>query len=139
MSSALRQLAFRGVCVSLALLGVSAVRDATLSTHEPAVPGSEVEVVVSASQTERAEREGSIPETVQALLLTCRLEVPADIVGSIQNDGDGQFRFTLAPALDRTDRRQLRGCIEDWTLDQILVDVVSFEERIREPARSRRR
>ena len=29
---------------------------------------------------------------------------------------------------DQTDRRQFRGCLEDWTIDQLVVDVVSFDE-----------
>ena len=111
------------------VLGVIAVRDATLSTHQPAVAGSEVEVVVSA-RSEGAEQGQSLSELVQALLLTCRLEVPADLTGPISDEGGGRYRVTLAPALDKTDRRQLRGCIEDWTIDQLMVDVVSFEDRV---------
>jgi hypothetical protein len=30
--------------------------------------------------------------------------------------------------MDQTNRRQFRGCLEDWTLDQLLVDVVAFED-----------
>jgi hypothetical protein len=128
MSGAPGRLVLGAVGLAVGGLGLMAVRDATLSTHQPAVPGSEVEVVVSA-RSEGAERGQSLPELVEALLLTCRLEVPADLAGPIRDDGDGQFRVTLAPALDKTDRRQLRGCIEDWTIDQLLVDVVSFEDR----------
>ena len=109
------------------VVGVAALRDATLSTHQPAVPGSEVEVIVTA-RSEGAERGQTLPELVEALLLTCRLEVPADLASPIRDDGDGQFRVTLAPALDKTDRRQLRGCIEDWTIDQLMVNVISFED-----------
>ena len=126
--SAAGRLVLGALGVGVGVLSVLAVRDATLSTHQPAVPGSEVEVVVSA-RSEGAEQGQSLPELVEALLLTCRLEVPADLASPIRDDGDGQFRVTLAPALDKTDRRQLRGCIEDWTIDQLLVNVVSFEDR----------
>jgi hypothetical protein len=128
MSGAPGRLALGAVGLAVGVLGVLAVRDATLSTHQPAVPGSEVEVVVSA-RSEGAEQGQSLPELVEALLLTCRLEVPADLASPIRDEGGGQFRVTLAPALDKTDRRQLRGCIEDWTIDQVLVDVVSFEDQ----------
>ena len=127
MSAAPGRVVLGGVGLVVGVLGVMAVRDATLSTHQPAVPGSEVEVVVAA-RSEGAERGQSLPELVEALLLTCRLEVPADLAGPIHDDGDGQFRVTLAPALDKTDRRQLRGCIEDWTIDQLRADVVSLTE-----------
>ena len=128
MSAAPGRIVLGAVGLAVGVLGVMAVRDATLSTHQPAVPGSEVEVTVSAS-SEGAEAGQSLPELVEALLLTCRLEVPADLASPIRDDGDGQFRVTLSPALDKTDRRQLRGCIEDWTIDQLLVNVESFEDR----------
>ena len=119
-----------GLAVGLA--GVVALRDATLSTHSAAVPGSRVDLVVSA-RTEGGERGQTLPEMVEALLLTCRLEVPADVTGPIRDEGDGRFRATLEPALDKTNRRQLRGCIEDWTIDQLLVDVVGFEDADLDP------
>ena len=128
MSAGPGRVVLGAVGLAVGVLGVLAVRDATLSTHQPAVPGSEVEVVVSA-RSEGAERGQTLPELVEALLLTCRLEVPADLASPIRDDGGGRFRVTLAPALDKTDRRQLRGCIEDWTIDQLMVDVVSFEDR----------
>ena len=111
------------------MLGVVALRDATLSTHVTDDPGSKVDLVVSA-RSEGAERGQSLPEMVEALLLVCRLEVTADLTGRIRDEGDGQFRITLEPALDQTDRRQLRGCVEDWTIDQLRVDVVAFEESV---------
>ncbi len=122
------RLALGALGLTAGVLGVVAVRDATLSTHQPARPGSQVEVVVSA-RSEGAEPGQTLPELVEALVLTCRLEVPADLAGPIRDQGDGEFRVTLEPALDKTDRRQLRGCIEDWTIDQLLVDVVSFQDR----------
>jgi hypothetical protein len=33
----------------------------------------------------------------------------------------------LQPALDETNRKQLRGCLEDWTIDSVRADVVSLE------------
>ncbi|HEY8058449.1 MAG TPA: hypothetical protein VID94_06845, partial [Acidimicrobiales bacterium] len=35
------------------------------------------------------------------------------------------YRAVLQPAMDQTNRRQFRGCLEDWTLDQLLVDEVT--------------
>ena len=64
---------------------------------------------------------------VEALLLTCRLEVTTDVVGPIVDEGGGRYRAVLQPALDATDERQLRGCVEDWTIDHLRVDVLAFE------------
>jgi len=116
--------------LGLALLigGVKELREATLSTHQSMEPGSRVELVVQAS-THRGEKGQSLQEMVEALLVTCRLEVTSDIDLPVRDEGDGRFRAVVRPDLDRTDRRQLRGCIEDWTIDQLRVDVVGFEPR----------
>jgi hypothetical protein len=106
--------------------GMIELREATLSTHQRMDADSRVELVVRAS-SHRAEEGQSLQEMVEALLLTCRLEVTADIDLPIRDEGDGRFRTVLRPDLDRTDRRQLRGCIEDWTIDQLRADVVGFE------------
>lgn len=114
------------VGLALGVLAVFALREATLSTHEPADPDSSVVLIVYA-RSERAEPGQTLPEMVEALVLACRLEVPSDVAGPIRNEGDGRFSTVLQPALDQTDRRQLRGCLEDWSIDHVLVDVVAFE------------
>ena len=117
---------FGAVGLAVGVLGVWALREATLSTHGRIDPNTQIEVVVRA-RTEGGERGQSLGEMVEALLLTCRLEVTADFAGPIRDEGNGRFRVVLEPALDQTNRRQLRGCIEDWTIDHLLVDVVAFE------------
>jgi hypothetical protein len=113
------------VGLAVGFVAVSALREATLSTHERVDPRSRLEVVLHAS-TEGGERGQTLREMVGALLLTCRLEVTADLVGRVREDGGGQFRAVLAPALDETNRRQFKGCIEDWTIDHLRVDVLGF-------------
>jgi hypothetical protein len=110
------------------LIGVFALREATLSTHGRIDPESRIALVVDA-RTEGGEPGQSLNEMVEALLYTCRLEVTSDLAGpiEIERQDEGRFRAVLQPALDETNRRQMRGCIEDWTIDHLLVDVVSFE------------
>ena len=114
-------------------LAVVALREATLSTHQPVAADSQVEVVVEV-ESEHRERGQSEDELIEALVLTCRLEVNSDLVGEIEalperaDDDDALFRAVLQPAMDQTNRRQFRGCLEDWTIDQLLVDVVRFED-----------
>ena len=119
-------IAFAALGLAVGVLAVWALREATLSTHGRIDPSTRLELVVRA-RTEGGERGQVLGEMVEALLLTCRLEVTADIAGPIRDEGDGRFRAVLEPSLDQTDRRQLRGCIEDWTIDHLLVDVVAFE------------
>jgi hypothetical protein len=114
-------------------LAVFALREATLSTHEPIVADSQVEVVVEV-ETEGRERGQTEDELIEALFLTCRLEVNSDLVDEVEalepraDDDDPLYRAVLQPAMDQTNRRQFRGCLEDWTIDQLLVDVVHFED-----------
>ena len=109
------------------LAGVGALREATLSTHHEVEAGSETVVVVRAE--ERGGEPGqTLPEMVDALLATCRLEVTSDLSGPVTPLGRGEFRALLVPALDETNERQFRGCVEDWTIDHLRVDVVDLEE-----------
>ena len=113
-------------------LAVSALREATLSTHQAIADGSRVEVVVEV-ESEGREAEPDRGEMVEALFVICRLEVNSDLVGEVEplpeaDDDDALYRAVLQPAMDQTNRRQFRGCLEDWTLDQLLVDVVAFED-----------
>lgn len=114
-------------------LAVFALREATLSTHQVIASDSRVAVVVEV-ESEGREQSQSADEMVEALFLTCRLEVNSDLVGEVEplpprpDDDDALYRAVLQPAMDQTNRRQFRGCLEDWTLDQLLVDVVAFED-----------
>jgi hypothetical protein len=112
--------------LGIGLVGVFALREATLSVHDP-VTGREMELIVSA-KTKDPERSQTLPEMVEAQLLTCRLEINSDLSGPIEPLGDGRFRIVLVPAMDETDRRQFRGCVEDWIVDHLQVDVLELNE-----------
>ncbi|MGH2684311.1 MAG: hypothetical protein ACRDJP_02460 [Actinomycetota bacterium] len=108
------------------MAGVLALREATLSTHEP-VAGRGTELVVAAT-TAGGERTQTLAEMVEAQLLACRLEVNSDISGPIQPLGDGRFRAVFEPAMDETDRRQFRGCVEDFVVDHLQINVLQLSE-----------
>ena len=112
------------VGVALGLGAVLALREATLSTHEPVPPDSSVELVVH-SRVNRGER-SSLGTMTESLVRLCVLEVAPEIDGPVEDLGDDRFRFVLRPALDDTDRTQFRGCVEDWKIDNLLVDVESM-------------
>lgn len=116
------------VGLAIGVVGVLALREATLSTHEPVTDAREMELVVRA-RMRNAEPTQTLAEMVEAQLQACRLEVTSDIVGPIEPLGDGRFRAVLAPAMDETNRRQFKGCVEDWTIDQVLLGVVSLDPR----------
>jgi hypothetical protein len=110
--------------LGIGIVAVLALREATLSTHEE-VDARETELVVSA-RTAGGEKSQRLPEMVEAQLLTCRLEVNADYAGPIERLGSGRFRAVLAPALDETNQRQFRGCVEDFIIDHLQINVLEL-------------
>jgi len=112
--------------LGIGVVAVLALREATLSTHQR-VTGRGMELVVSA-KTKGGEKSQTLSEMVEAQLLACRLEVNSDLDGRIEPLGSGRFRAELALALDQTNRRQFRGCVEDWIVDHLQLDVVQLTE-----------
>jgi hypothetical protein len=112
--------------LAIGIVGIVALREATLSTHEP-VTAAETELVMSAD-TKGGEQRQTLPEMVEAQLQACRLEVTSDVTGPIESLGDGRFRAILAPAMDETNRRQFRGCMEDWMIDHVRINVIQLAD-----------
>jgi hypothetical protein len=120
----LGRIALGVVGLGVGVVAVLLLREATLSTHEE-VDARETDLVVSA-KTKSGERGQTLSEMVEAQLLTCRLEVESDYSGPIEHLGDDRFHAVLVPALDETNRKQFRGCVEDWIIDHVQVNVVEL-------------
>jgi len=113
--------------LAIGMLAVLALREATLSTHHRVSLDSQTELIVTA-RARGAETTQSLQEVVEAQVQACRLEVNSDVVGEIAATDDGQFRAVLRPSMDETNRRQFRGCLEDWLLDHVRLDVVTLQD-----------
>jgi hypothetical protein len=120
------RIALGAVGLGAGVVAVLALREATLSTHEQVV-GQDMAVIVSAT-TKGGEGGQTLAEMVEAQLLTCRLEVTSDFAGPIEPLGDDRFRAVLTPALDDTNRRQFRGCVEDFMIDHVQINVVELTD-----------
>lgn len=127
----LRNLAVAAVAAALGV-GVILLRDATLSTHREVAADSAMELVLRVSH-HGGERGQTVEEMATALVLACRLEVSADPVGPLEPLGGDRYRVVVTPALDETDQRQLRGCLEDWVIDHVRADVESIRVLDRGP------
>jgi hypothetical protein len=114
------------VGLGIGVVLVLALREATLSTHEP-VTARETELIVH-GKTKGGEPGQTLAEMVEAQLQSCRLEISSDYEGPIEPQGDGNFRAVLVPALDETNRKQFRGCLQDWNIDHLQVGVVELRD-----------
>ena len=115
------------VGLAIGMLAVLSLREATLSTHHRVADGSQTELIVSA-RARGAETTQSLEEIVEAQVQACRLEVNSDVVGEIAATDEGHFRAVLRPSMDETNRRQFRGCLEDWLIDHVRLDVVTLQD-----------
>lgn len=112
------------VGLGIGVVAVLLLREATLSTHE-SVDARQTALLLSA-RTKGGEENQTLSEMVEAQVLTCRLEVESDLAAPIERLGEGRYRAVLEPALDDTNKRQFRGCLEDWIIDHVQVDVEQF-------------
>ncbi len=118
------------VGLAVFVAGVLVLRAETLSTHVDTPPGSRTEVVIDAA-TKNAEPSATVPELAEALVLTCRLQVAAELIDEeLREIEPSTFAFALTPALDESDRRQLIGCLEDARVDHLQADVVRLVDRL---------
>ncbi|HEV2810574.1 MAG TPA: hypothetical protein VGV93_09300 [Acidimicrobiales bacterium] len=112
------------VAAVVVVVGVVLLREQTMTRHQPGVPGTATEVIVSAA-TRNAEPASTVTELTQALVSTCRLEVDAEPISELErlSSKDRRYRLVLAPALDEFDERQLHGCLEDARINHLQLKV----------------
>lgn len=115
--------------LALLLGGVLAVRDLTQSTHHRMPADSRSRVVVEPVQN-RSEPSQALTAVARAHLAFCDVEVSSAIQGepTVLGEDPLLLEVVLAPALDATDRKQFKGCVEDWLVDNHLIHVRSMEE-----------
>lgn len=108
---------------------VYALREATMSTHYETGADSRLVVVVRA-ESNRAEEGVRLEQMASAQIDVCTLEVArAGDVQVVREPGD-RFVVTLQPSLDSTDRKQFQGCLEDWTVDHLRLNVESLSDEV---------
>ena len=127
MRSTAVRLLLAAVGLGITVVAVLALREATLSTHEPVAPSSRIELVVAA-RAKGGEPTQSLAEMTEAQLLACRLEVNSDLTRPLEEIERSRFRAVLSPSMDDTDRRQFRGCLENWAVDHLQLDVIRLTE-----------
>lgn len=107
-------------------VGVVQMAELTMTRREPVPPHSRMAVEL------RAHTKGytahSRLQMTRSLFMACRLKTnSAALEEGFRELRPDTFRFVLQPALDDSDRRELRGCLEDARIDQLQLDVRSIE------------
>lgn len=98
----------------------------TVNVEQPA--GSRTDFVVEA-RTRSDTRH--LHEMTRGLVSVCRLLVNSDLVErSFHLRPDGVFTFSLEPALDKFDLREMRGCLQDTRVRHLLVEVRSVDQQL---------
>lgn len=112
--------------------GIVWLRQVTMARDVP-TPSDSRTVVVVESRTNLHDSEVGLHQITEAVMTSCRLEIGATSVETLQrHDEPDRFRLVLQPALDTTERRRYEGCLEDWRIDHLRIDVVSIEQIGRE-------
>jgi len=119
-----------GVAVLILLGGgIYLLREATMSTHYETGPDSRMVIEVRAASN-RAEEGVTLEQMARAQMAVCALDVSRGHGTDVRRVAgtDDRFLITLTPALDSTDRKQYRGCLEDWSVNHVQLHVLSLSE-----------
>lgn len=112
-----------GLLVVVLVAAVLVLRETTMTVHTPVSPTSRL--VVEASARWKGSLRGA-ENHARALAIVCVSETSTrSELRDFDWHTDGDFRFVVVPTLDEPDRRQLRGCMSDFRMPQLLVDVLS--------------
>lgn len=123
----LTRLAAALLIVAIGVLSMQWLLRETLTRHHEVPTGRALIVIFTGEQ--RAGDDHPDLTFASSLVALCQLEVRSELVaGSFEPVDDRTYRFVLEPTLDRADRRQLEGCLEDARVDHFVGDVVSMEE-----------
>jgi hypothetical protein len=112
------------VAVVALIAGVLVLRAATMTVHDDPRPGSATRVVY---RVETRGGPGALALS-RALLETCETRVSHDRTDEGPRElGDQRYEAILRPALDRFDRREFEGCLEDRTISHVQGVVEGFD------------
>lgn len=120
--------AFGAIGLIAVVVGVIWLRQVTMSRSNPTPPDSRTVVVVE-PRTNLSDPAVTLEEIASAVMTSCRLEVNSEPSAHMSTlDGQDRFRLVLEPALNKTERRRYEGCLKDWSIDHLRIEVISIEQ-----------
>ena len=114
------------VVAALGVVGFHELAEMTRNEDDVRAAGTVSEVVIDVHTRRVSDDVGA-----EALWASCHTMVSfADVVSPLTQVVDGEhahrYAVRVSPALGENDRRRLRGCIEDGTVDRVWGDSVSI-------------
>jgi hypothetical protein len=114
------------VLIVAGVLAVDTLGDLTQTRGDTIVPGSRSEVTLELdAQRYKHDLDAAAGHLVAACAGTTGSVVLDD--RGVERVEAGVYRFSVRPGLGPENRRKLTGCLEDFTVDRLLADVVAVE------------
>lgn len=119
-----------GAVLVVAVLGIA---DATQNRADGLKSGTRSEVILEVDTRNVHDSEVA----AQGLWGTCQQTVDHKRLRSFEALGDGRFSIVVEPAIGEHDERRLVGCLEDFTIERVLGDVIEIRDLEPEPKQAR--
>lgn len=129
MTRALGTLAL-GVMTVVAVMGLA---EATQDRSDRPARGSRSEVVLEVDTRDVYDRDVA----AHGLWGTCQQTIDHKRLESFESLGDGRYSIIVEPAIGEHDYRRLVGCLEDFTIDRVLGNVVEIRDLEPKPKKAR--
>lgn len=114
------------VLVAAGVVAVELLADLTQTRGDRTPQDSRSEVVIEVASRDYKR---DLDTGAENLIWACAGTTASDILddpGVVPLD-DGHYVFTVEPALGVENRRKMRGCLEDFTIDRLSGTVVSID------------
>lgn len=87
-------------------------------------PGSRTVVTFAISMVREPQDQRDVH--AEAVYSACRADLPEASASPLRPLGDGRYRFAVTPALDASDRKEVRGCLQDLRIAHVRATVLDM-------------
>lgn len=110
-----------GALAAVGSFAVQGLATATQNRPDNLVAGTRSEVILAVDTQDGYDRRLA----AEGLWATCQQTVDKVAMQSFETRDDGDFAIVVEPALGHNAEKRLVGCLEDFTIDRVLGNVVA--------------
>lgn len=129
----MKQVAGLLTLAALLVVAVLAIAKATQNRADGLTSGTRSEVVLEVETRDVHDPDAA----ARGLWGTCQQTVDQKRTLSFEPLGDGRFSVVVEPAIGEHDERRLVGCLEDFTIERVLGDVIEIRDLEPDPKQAR--